>query len=74
MTQLTATNQNQAATMDNGRTKPYVGPHEHIDKAPNQVSRHPPMRESTDRGSHGLSWDVSTMDYIAILPSIFIFS
>ncbi len=55
-------------------TKPYLGPNEYTDKAPNQVSRHPPMRESTNRGSHGLSCDVSALDYIAIFPPIFIFS
>ena len=55
-------------------TKPYVGLHEHIDKAPNQVSQHPPMRKSTDRGNHGLSCDVLTLDYITIFPQIFIFS
>jgi hypothetical protein len=32
------------------------------------------MRESTDKGTHGLSCDVSTLDYIAIFPPIFIFS
>jgi hypothetical protein len=41
-----------------------------MDKAPDQVLRHPPMRESTDRGSHGLSCDVSTLDYINISADI----
>ena len=56
------------AGWSNSPTKPYVGPHEHICKAPNQVLRHPPMRESMERKS----WAFLQCINPGLHPNIFI--